>query len=95
MDRIPTEIYSVLSDRRSRNALLRDRRVLRLFERYPELEKIDRDIKICTAERILRILDHPEDEEKYIGRLARLQVRRSKFLEREGIPLNYDEVVPS
>jgi DNA replication protein DnaC len=93
MDGLPVDVYNVLSDRKSRSELIRDRLVLDLYARYPELEDLDRRIRVCSAERILSLLDSGDDR-KHAEELASLREDRSLFIEQNKVAANYDKVIP-
>lgn len=93
MDGLSVDVYNVLSDRKSRGELIRDRRVLELYVQYPELEELDRRIRVCSAERILSLLETGDDP-KRAEELASLRKERGTFLARNQIAEDYGEVIP-
>jgi len=93
MDGLPVDVYNVLSDRKSRSELIRDRRVLVLYARYPELEDLDRQIRVCSAERILSMLENGDDRDR-AEKLASLKKDRSILIAQNQITPNYEEVIP-
>lgn len=93
MDGLPVDIYNILADRRSRSELIRDRRVLDLHSRFPGLEDLDRRIRVCSAERVLSLLENGDDRH-YAQELASLRENRTMFIRQNQIAANYDEAVP-
>lgn len=93
MDGFSVDVYNVLSDRKSRSELIRDRLVLDLYARYPELEDLDRRIRVCSAQRILSLLESGDDREN-AEELVSLRKERKSFLEQNKVPDNYDKGVP-
>lgn len=93
MDGFSVDVYNVLSDRKSRSELIRDRRVLELYAKYPGLEDLDRRIKICSAERILALLETGDDS-KSAKELASLQEAKRAFISGNQIAEDYGEAIP-
>jgi DNA replication protein DnaC len=93
MDGLPVDVYNILTDRKSRSELIRDRRVLDLYVQYPELEELDRRIRICSAERILSLLESGDDRD-HAQELASLRKNRAIVIKQNQIAENYDEAVP-
>lgn len=93
MKRLPADVLGVLSDRRSQSELLRDRRVFQLHEQYSKLEKLDRQIRICKAERLLNLLEN-DDDRKCVGQLDKLLAEKERFMAEERVSSDYDTVIP-
>jgi len=84
---------NILSDRRGRSELARDARVEAYYKRYPELKRIDKEIKVCKAELLLELaegLGRPVDR----TRLRDLEQKKRNYLITEEISPDYDKVIP-
>lgn len=93
MGQIPAEIMNILSDRRSRSEMLCSRRVRALYEKCPELREKDAQLRICTAERMLALLENRDDSES-AAESDRLRDEHTALLIQFGIPADYDRPVP-
>ncbi len=93
MGRIPTEIYNILSDRRTRSEVLRDRRILEVYRKSPQLLEVDTQIRIQTAERMMALLENRDDSQS-AERLDQLERERTEIISRQSIPEDYDRPVP-
>jgi len=93
MGTIPTEILNILSDRRSRSEVLRDRRVLEIYSDFPKLRELDTQIRIQTAERMLALLEYRDDSEPARVK-ERLSRERAEMIAKNAIPEDYDRPIP-
>ncbi|MBN1892399.1 MAG: ATP-binding protein [Clostridiales bacterium] len=93
MGNIPTEIYNILSDRRTRSELLQSRRVRELYEKYPELRETDVQIKVCMAKRMLALLESRDDSD-LTKQLERLNHKRAMLIKEYNISGDYDRPEP-
>ena len=57
MNRIPTDIYNILSDRKARSQVARDNRIRAIYSIHPDLEHLDRSIRTAKANKMIVILD--------------------------------------
>ena len=93
MDTMQIVAQNILSDRRGRSELARDARIQAFYRRYPTLAEIDREIKICKAELLLKLVEEhgrPTDRSP----LAALESQKRSYLEEAGIPPDYDKIIP-
>lgn len=93
MDANQTYAYNTLSDRRGRSELARDQRVKAYHARYPQLQKIDQELRIARAELLLAMADDPA-KAKDRSVLEAMESKRSLYLKQQGIPQEYDQVIP-
>jgi DNA replication protein DnaC len=93
MDGFSVDVYNVLSDRKSRSELIRDRLVLDLYATFPELEDLDRRIRVCSAERIMSLLESGDDR-KSAEEIASLRKARRMFIDDNQIEEDYSEAIP-
>jgi DNA replication protein DnaC len=84
---------NILSDRRIRSELDRDRRVEAYHARYPQLLNYDREIRIARAELLLAMADDPLKARDRAAIEAILD-KRASFLKEQGIPDDFDQIVP-
>lgn len=93
MDTMQIVAQNILSDRRGRSELARDARIQAFYRRYPTLAEIDREIKICKAELLLKLV---EEHGRLTDRspLAALESRKRSYLKEAGIPPDYDKIIP-
>ena len=86
-------IDALLSGRREEARERGERRRKAIYSRYPSLEKLDREIRICRADLLLEIVGTPGDRPDY-DELASLEGQRVLLLQKESIPSDYDRPVP-
>ena len=84
---------TILTNRRGRAEIDRERKVAKFYSHFPELEALDREIRIETAEQLLAIADHP-GEVIDRARLNELKENRREYLRARSIPMDFDQVVP-
>lgn len=88
------KIMADYSQKRSYAEKERDKRVEKAYEACPELEKLDKEITALGLENMGRILADRANSAKYNAefekKLAELKAKRSKILEANGIPANFD-----
>lgn len=93
MDTKQIVALNILSDRRGRSELSRDARIADHYMRYPDLMEIDKEIRICKAELLLRLAEgrgQPVDRSV----LAELEIKKLSFLSEAGISPDYDKIIP-
>ena len=85
--------FNILSDRRGRSELERDRRLKEYYLRYPVLFEIDKEIKIYKAELLLEIA---KNQGHLVGRagLSDLEEKKTRYLLAQGISPDYDQSIP-
>jgi len=82
---------NILSDRRGKSELLRDRSIASYHERYPALKDLDREIRVAKAEHLLSIIENTKavaDRTK----IHNLLEKRKAFLAANRIPEDYDRI---
>lgn len=93
MDANQTYAYNVLSHRRGESELLRDRKVKAYYDRYPQLQKFDSELRIAKAELLLAMADDPY-KVKDRSILEEIREKRNQYLKEQGIPEDYDQIIP-
>lgn len=93
MDAYQIFAQNILSDRRGRSELARDRRIAAFYEQYPDLKSIDIDIRITTAELLLAMADDPE-KGRDRSSLSVLKEKRKEYLKHQNIPMDFDQIIP-
>ncbi len=93
MGQIPPGITSILSDRRVESEVLCARRVLDIYEKYPELREMDQQLRFMTAERMLALLEN-RDVSGYAAESDRLSKERAALLARLGVPEDFERPIP-
>lgn len=93
---ITDKIFAEYDQLRSREALLRNKRVNEIHERIPELEEIKREITSVGFEHAVKISKNPDKEDeirKELGsRLKELEERKKNILSENSIPEDYDKI---
>lgn len=93
MDTKQIVVMNILSDRRGRSELARDARIAACYKRYPDLEEIDKEIKVCKAELLLELAERrgqPVDR----SALAFREEKKLAYLSAMGISPDYDKIIP-
>lgn len=93
MDSIQIAAQNILSDRRGKSELERDRRVEEFHRKYPRLAELDRRIKICRAEMLLQMAENrglPPDRSE----LEAIEKEKRGYMVQSGIMPEYDRVIP-
>ena len=85
--------HNILSDRRGRSELARDARIAELHRLYPVLRSFDDKIGICKADILVQLAS---ERGQTVNRapLYALERGRGKFVEEQGIPADYDKLIP-
>jgi|LSQX01.2.fsa_nt_gb DNA replication protein DnaC len=93
MNRIPTDIYNILSDRKARSQVARDNRIRAIYSIHPDLEHLDRSIRTAKANKMIVILDGGDliAEDILIQELER---QRDTYLQLNHIAPDYDLPIP-
>ncbi len=93
---ITDRIFAEYDSMRSREEVLRNERVRRVHEKFPELEKIRQEITRIGTECALAVAKEPDREDEIRkslrGRLDELTERRDEILRENGVPSDYDRV---
>lgn len=93
MNRIPTDIYNILSDRKARSQVACDSRVRAIYALHQDLEHLDRSIRTAKANKMIVILDGgdllAED-----AKIQELERQRDIYLNIHHISINYDQPIP-
>ncbi|MBP3359896.1 MAG: ATP-binding protein [Clostridia bacterium] len=93
---IADKIFAEYDQLRSKEALLKNKRVNEIHERFPELEEIRREIASAGIEHAVKMSKNPEDEavirEALSDRLKELETRKRIILEENNIPEDYDRI---
>jgi DNA replication protein DnaC len=85
--------FNILSDRRGRSELARDKRLKEYYIRYPDLGEMDNEIKVCKAELLLELANrHGQNIDRVI--LSDLEAQKTRYLFEYGIPADYDKIIP-
>ncbi len=84
---------NILSDRRGKSELQRDRRIASYHERYPDLLALDREIRIAKAEHLLAIVENSKEVADR-DKIHFLLEKRKSFLAVNQIPEDYDRILP-
>jgi len=93
MDTNQIVVLNILSDRRGRSELARDVRIAAYYKRYPDLEAIDKEIKVCKAELLLELAERrgqPVDR----SALTVLDAKKIRYLSEMEISPDYDKIIP-
>ena len=93
MDTNQIVVLNILSDLRGRSELARDVRIAAYYKRYPDLEAIDKEIKVCKAELLLELAERrgqPVDR----SALTVLDAKKIRYLSEMEISPDYDKIIP-
>jgi len=85
-------IASSNSDAKASREIAKDKAVRQVYDRYPELEKIDRDIVAARATGLIAVIDNNDIEQKHSKALeSQLKDKRTRFMSRNEIDPHFDE----
>lgn len=88
-------INSTISSRETAKQIERDDRVLMTYEKYPELKRIDNNIKDTIRNNLMKILDDEIDPDSYESREeTELVSAREHFLRSNCIASDFDKLWP-
>ena len=88
-------INETLSNRDTVKQIERDDRVLRTYEKYPELQKIDNNIKDNIRANLMKILDDELDPDNYNDEAENELInKRQQFLKVNCISSDFDKLWP-
>ena len=93
MDTKQIVALNILSDRRGRSELSRDARIADHYRRFPDLQEIDKEIRICKAELLLRLAES-RGQQADRSALADLESKKLAYLTRTGISPDYAAIIP-
>jgi len=93
MDSIQIAAQNILSDRRGKSELERDRRVEEFHRKYPRLAELDREIKVCRAEMLLEMAVNRGAPPDRSG-LDAMEKEKREYLAQSGITPDYARVIP-
>ncbi len=93
------EIKSILveyGERRAKNEAMRNARVIKIYTQYPQIKEIDLKIKRAGADNFKKILNDPENAEKYKRdfdrELKNLRKERLDIIGKNNINPDFDKV---
>ena len=93
MKTIDSLIRNTISNRNALMETERDRRILSIYEKYPDLRRIDSDISDIRRDTLMKLLDGEIGSEDYISSEERtLLEKRSKFIKDNCISADFDRV---
>ncbi len=93
MDSVQITAQNILSDRRGKSELERDRRVEEFHKKYTRLAELDRKIRICRAEMLLWTAENrglPPDR----SGLKVIEKEKRDYIIQNGIMPDYDRIIP-
>ena len=93
MNRIPTDIFNILSDRKARSQVACESRIRAIYALHQDLEYLDRSIRTAKANKMIVILDGGDVPAEDL-RIQALEKQRDAYLDMHQISRNYDQPIP-
>lgn len=95
MKTIDYYIEEIKQERSVQRSINHERYMLELYERYPELKKMDSEIIVQRSNKIVGILDGDNESSRAADIIkSRLEISKAEYLAKNNINSNYEDELP-